>query len=567
MSDLRNSHAQGVQDGYNVGDRRQAPQPHRPAEARSAFFDARLIGNRYRFVSIIGEGAYGVVCSAIDIQTGEKVAVKRIRRVFDEIPEAVRILRELRFLRLLRSHENIISIREILAPSERDSFDDVFVVFELMPADLNRVLRAPIPLSQDHIRWLMYQLLQALHYMHSCNVLHRDIKPNNIMINELCDLRVIDFGLARLAYNQQEDMACWTDYVATRWYRAPELIMSYSSKYSAAIDIWSAGCIFAELLNRGKPLFPGMNSFEQLELIVKLLGTPDEESIAKVRNQRVRQHLRSLPPRPPKPLDTVFPDAPPDALDLLRNLLQFDPSKRLTALEALQHVYFRGLYTPESIVSGSPLPPEEFFFEREQLTASQMRQLFWEEILHYHPDLRETMLRGHAGGYEIPSEADRFRAALTSQQRDGIPYERAYASMPKEKLATMWNQVEGMARDRPEDAPAIRLKPTIVGNAVESTYHTPCVAEHTKAAGADDQRAHVAAAAVTATGPLSQIVHPQLLRNASIPNMIDVDDDDASAPLQSRIPNTENTSDTDTGDDSTVMMEAQESFGESFREL
>ncbi|KAF6004859.1 hypothetical protein F1559_003145 [Cyanidiococcus yangmingshanensis] len=454
MSEPRKNHAQHTENERVARENRQEVHPPRPLELRQSFFDVPLVGNRYTLVSVIGEGAYGVVCSAVDNQTREKVAVKRIRRVFDEVPEAVRILRELRFLRLLRSHENIITIREVLIPSQRDSFNDVFVVFELMPADLNRVLRAKIALSQDHIRWLMYQLLQALHYMHSCNVLHRDIKPNNIMINELCDLRVIDFGLARLAYNQQEDMACWTDYVATRWYRAPELIMSYSSRYSAAIDIWSAGCIFAELLNHGEPLFPGVNSFHQLELIVKLLGTPNEESIAKVRNPKAKQHLRSLPKRPPRPFAEIFLEAPPDALDLLENLLQFDPDKRLTALEGLQHVYFRGLYAPESIVTGNPLSAEEFYFEREQLTAAQLRSLFWEEILHYHPDMREQLLHGDSIGYEIPSQADRFRAALADEQRAGVRRDRAYASMPKEKLATMWNQVEGWTRNRPEAATA-----------------------------------------------------------------------------------------------------------------
>ncbi|KAK4536838.1 hypothetical protein CDCA_CDCA10G2863 [Cyanidium caldarium] len=422
---------------------------HHVEELRRSFFDVPLVENRYTLLSVIGEGAYGVVCSAMDNRTGEKVAVKRIRRVFDEVPEAIRILRELRFLRLLRSHENIITVRDVMAPSHRDEFNDVFVVFELMPADLNRVLRAKIALSQDHIRWLLYQLLRALHFMHSCNVLHRDIKPNNIMINEMCDLRVIDFGLARAAYSQQhEDMVYWTDYVATRWYRAPELIMSYFTRYSTAIDVWSVGCIFAELLNQGRPLFPGMNGFHQLELMVRLLGSPGEEAISKVRNTKAKQHLRSLPQCAPRPLQEVFPDAPPEGHDLLQHLLQFDPDRRYTALQALQHPYFRDLFSVESVVTGAPLPAEEFRFEREQLSQAQLRELFLEEISHYHPDLLEVFRSTAALGYEVPSEAEKFRDALANEESDGLRRPRAYASMPKERLATMWSQVERWARGR-----------------------------------------------------------------------------------------------------------------------
>lgn len=435
-------HQQQQQRRYDAAERQQRHMD----ELRATFFDVGLLENKYTLQSVIGEGAYGVVCSAIDNESGEKVAVKRIRRVFDEIPEAVRILRELRFLRLLNAHENIITVRDVLVPSQRDAFNDVFVVFELMPADLNRVLRAKIALSVDHVRWLMYQLTRALHYMHSCNVLHRDIKPNNIMINEMCDLRVIDFGLARVAYAHRDDMVFWTDYVATRWYRAPELIMSYFTRYSTAIDVWSSGCIFAELLNGGRPLFPGMNGFHQLELMTALLGSPSETAIEKVRNTKAKQHLRALPPRLPRHLGDVFPEAPPDALDLLGKMLRFDPDERLTPLQALQHPYFADLYSPESVVAGSALPAGEFAFERERLTQSQLRDLFLEEILHYHPGLAQMFAEQAAMHYEVPSEAERFREALAVEESEGVRSVRPYASMPKEKLASMWSQVEAWAK-------------------------------------------------------------------------------------------------------------------------
>jgi serine/threonine protein kinase len=166
------------------------------AKMKAEFFLPPLRAHKYTLLDVIGEGAYGIVCSAIDNTTGEKVAVKRIMKVFDEIPEAVRILRELKFLRFLREHENIIKIKDVLLPGDRDNFNDVFVVFELMPTDLNRVLRSKIELSSEHIRWLMYQLLRGIHYLHTARVFHRDLKPNNILINAECDLRICDFGMS-----------------------------------------------------------------------------------------------------------------------------------------------------------------------------------------------------------------------------------------------------------------------------------------------------------------------------------------------------------------------------------
>jgi len=162
--------------------------------AKAEFFRAPLSSHTYRILHVIGEGAYGVVCAAVNESNNERVAIKRIKSVLDSYPVATRILRELKFLRLLQHHENVVSVCDVLVPGERDRFNDAFVVSELMPTDLSKLLRSATPLSGDHVKYLMFQLLRAVHFLHSSNVFHRDIKPNNILVNKKCELRVCDFG-------------------------------------------------------------------------------------------------------------------------------------------------------------------------------------------------------------------------------------------------------------------------------------------------------------------------------------------------------------------------------------
>jgi len=406
---------------------------------KSEFFMPSLRENKYRLVQVIGEGAYGVVCSGENTQTGEMVAVKRVLRVFDEIAEATRVLREIKFLRLLSGHENIVSIREVMLPGDREKFNDVFICFELMPTDLSRVLRSGIELGPEHIRWMMYQLLRGVFYLHSARVFHRDLKPSNLLINAECDLRICDFGLARAMSDNKKDFVFWTDYVATRWYRAPELIMSFHTTYSTAIDMWSAGCIFGEMLNDGRPLFPGMNQYHQLELFVDLLGTPTPQAISKVRNTKSKEHLLSLEPKRPQQLSKVFPKAEPRAIDLLEKLLDFDPDLRWSAEQALSHPYFADLHSPDHEPRANPIPEDEFEYEHHAQDAASMRQFFIEEALHYHPDKAHEYIQSdessYNGAYNVLTAADKFRRAMQFREK-GVA-ERNYDSMPGERLDPM----------------------------------------------------------------------------------------------------------------------------------
>eukprot|EP00968_Pinguiococcus_pyrenoidosus_P012718 scaffold1130_cov195-Pinguiococcus_pyrenoidosus.AAC.79 len=166
---------------------------------------------------------------------------------------AKRLLREIRLLTLAR-HENIISVLNLPPPPPSKPFNDIYIVTDLMETDLHRIIYSDQALGTDHVQYFIYQILRALKYLHSANVIHRDLKPSNILVNSNCDLKLCDFGLAR-GLNPEDAESDLTEYVVTRWYRAPEVMLA-TQEYSCAIDVWSVGCIFAELLQR-QPMFQG----------------------------------------------------------------------------------------------------------------------------------------------------------------------------------------------------------------------------------------------------------------------------------------------------------------------
>jgi mitogen-activated protein kinase 1/3 len=169
---------------------------------------------------------------------------------------------------------------------------------------MHRVIRTQ-ELSDDHCQYFIYQTLRALKAMHSANVLHRDLKPSNLLLNANCDLKVCDFGLARSAASTEDNSGFMTEYVATRWYRAPEIMLTFK-EYTKAIDVWSVGCILAEMLS-GKPLFPGKDYHHQLTLILDVLGTPTMEDYYGIKSRRAREYIRSLPFKPCSPRRTTSP--------------------------------------------------------------------------------------------------------------------------------------------------------------------------------------------------------------------------------------------------------------------
>lgn len=226
------------------------------------------IDTRYKMIRTVGSGAYGTVISATDSKKDRKVAIKMIPRAFNDEIDAKRILREIKLMKHFQ-HDNIVGILDMMPPQANfvEDFNDVYIVGELMETDLHRIIYSKQPLSIDHVQYFVYQILRGMKYIHSANVIHRDLKPSNLLVNANCDLKICDFGLARgiLGDHQQRgEPFVLTEYVVTRWYRAPEIMLA-CHEYSKPIDVWSIGCIFAELILR-KPYFPGNDYIDQVRI-------------------------------------------------------------------------------------------------------------------------------------------------------------------------------------------------------------------------------------------------------------------------------------------------------------
>lgn len=329
-------------------------------------------------MDLVGEGSYGVVCSATHLPSGNKVAIKRIRFPDNppsgsvQVPEyedehdniakvtLIRTIREIKILSHFNNHENIITIFEKITPMHAINFKEIYLVQELMETDLSRILSSSNSLSIDHIQYFLYQILRALKAIHSAKVIHRDLKPSNILLNSNCDLKICDFGLAR-TYDPNEEnsglkknnVGFLTEYVATRWYRAPEIMLNFQD-YSTAIDIWSCGCVLAEMLLR-KPLFPGKDYHHQILLILEFLGTPSSSDIEDINYGRAKDYIMNLPHFEKKNWSQMLGTDNELLLDILDKLLAFSPSKRITAEQALAHPFLATYHDPKDEPNFPPL--------------------------------------------------------------------------------------------------------------------------------------------------------------------------------------------------------------------
>ncbi|AAZ11740.1 mitogen-activated protein kinase, putative [Trypanosoma brucei brucei TREU927] len=378
------------------------------------------VPRRYEVNNVVGRGAYGIVCSAIDTETGDKVAIKKIGNVFADVVDGKRTLREVKLLRFLK-HPNIISMRDVFRPVSED-FSDVYVVTELMSSDLQTVVKSPnVQLMSIHCQYLTYQLLCALQYMHSADIIHRDLKPANILTDSDCVVKVCDFGLARgVGVNV-------TSYVVTRWYRPPELLL-VGDDCDGAVDMWGVACLVAEIVLRC-PLFPGRDYIHQLNLLVDALGLPQvEQDLQHIRSPEALAYLRSLPKRKPLGLEGVHPTLKQAYLtafsygteddyemegttthgnakdggsaaseadiaaaaekeyalfkDFLLKLLLYNPKERMTAAEAVTHPWLRDI-RKKCEDEGLEIQPSNRFhwnFDSAEFTEPVLRAVMKAEI-------------------------------------------------------------------------------------------------------------------------------------------------------------------------------------------
>ncbi|KAM7259956.1 hypothetical protein ACFE04_015697 [Oxalis oulophora] len=279
--------------------------------------------DKYKCLGEIGSGSYGVVFKALNNDSGETVAIKKLKYKCGSWNECLN-LREVKFLRKL-NHPNIIQLRELIHDQHH-----LFMVFEYMDSDLSQLIlarRQGFPLLEQGIKHLCFQLFLGLSYMHDSGCFHRDLKPDNLLLNHNNDvIKIADLGLAR----DINSAPPYTQYTTTRWYRAPEVLLT-SGIYGPQIDMWAMGAIMAELYNL-RPLFPGKSSIDQLSRICKIVGRPSSDSWPPINFQFL--------PFDAAPLSEIIPSASEDALSLIGALLSWDPSKRPTALEALKHPFF-----------------------------------------------------------------------------------------------------------------------------------------------------------------------------------------------------------------------------------
>ncbi|GFN77391.1 mitogen-activated protein kinase [Plakobranchus ocellatus] len=307
------------------------------------------------------------VDAADDSQTGTKVAVKKLHRPFQSDIFAKRAYREIRMLSHF-NHENLIDLLDIFTPNKSlADFKDVYLVTPLLDTDLQKALKCQT-LQDDNIKWLIYQILRGL----------KDLKPNNIGVNQNSDLKILDFGLAR---SSAEEM---TGYVVSRWYRAPEIILNWMH-YNQKVDIWSVGCIFGEMITR-KPLFKGADHINQLNKILHLVGTPSEDFIKKIASKDAQTYIRKLPKQKKQDYRTYFAGANEEAIDLLERMLDLDPDSRISVEDALCHPYIVQFHDPED----EPTAPkfDSSFESLVDANTSGWRKLVYEEVVNFKPKQR-----------------------------------------------------------------------------------------------------------------------------------------------------------------------------------
>jgi len=289
---------------------------------------------QYEKLEKIGEGTYGVVYKARDKMTGAIVAMKKIRLETEDEGIPSTTIREVALLKEVSSHPNIVKLFAVIHANQK-----LHLVFEFLEFDLKRYIDSQgknVYLSPFLLKSYLYQLLKGLYHCHTRRVIHRDLKPQNLLLDKGGYLKLADFGLAR-AFGVP--IRTYTHEVVTLWYRAPEILLGYS-QYSTPVDIWSVGCIFAEMSNK-TALFPGDAEIDELFKIFKVMGTPNDQTWPGV--NQMPEFKMTFPKWKPQPLAEVVPRLDARGVDLLSQMLVYTPGKRITAKQALQHSYFSEL--------------------------------------------------------------------------------------------------------------------------------------------------------------------------------------------------------------------------------
>jgi serine/threonine protein kinase len=292
-------------------------------------------------VRAIGQGAHGTVIRVHDEERNDTFAMKIIRDWTRDRSSIRRTVREVRSLKHLESHSNIVQLREVIH-SNNDRGDDVYLLLEHAKTDLLHVLHSNVRIDEHWIARVLFQVICAVKFIHSSGIVHRDLKPSNVLLTDDFNVKICDFGLSissTLITDEKFDDN--SDQAITRWYRAPEVMLS--KNYNHKVDTWSIGCILGEMLTK-KPLFKGRTCMDQLDKILEIIGTPQptcEDESCKL--------FRNMKKYPGKAWDELIPNASEESLNLLSKLLVFDPKQRMSLDETLKHEFFRHVYDTELV--------------------------------------------------------------------------------------------------------------------------------------------------------------------------------------------------------------------------
>jgi len=300
--------------------------------------------NRYKVTKVLGDGTYGSVLRAQNKSTGETVAIKKMKQKYYSWEECMK-LREISSLRKL-IHPNIVKLKEVIREN-----DELHLVFEFLDANLYEFMKSRVrPLPESKVRNIMFQVMQSMHHVHKQGYFHRDMKPENLLVSG-DTVKLADFGLAR----EIRARPPFTDYVSTRWYRAPEVLLR-SSVYNSPIDIFACGCIMAELYTL-RPLFPGSSESDQLYKNCSVLGTPSQTAWPEGYKLASQIGFR-WPQFTPTKLETIVPQSNADGIAIMNNMMSWDPNKRMQTGKILQHPYFEASGLDNQQATPSAVPPQ-----------------------------------------------------------------------------------------------------------------------------------------------------------------------------------------------------------------
>lgn len=299
---------------------------------------------RFEFCQKLSYGAYSVVWKVRDKKSRKLMALKKIYQAFRDAEDAQLCYREVMYLHEFRGHENLPNLLELIGGKDDN---DIWLVFDFAGADLRAIIAAGV-LSETHRKYIIYQTLRGLKALHSAKVIHRDVKPSNILIDEHCHVRLSDLGCCRSitkSHVEGVNRDILTEYIGTRWYRAPECILG-SASYGTPVDLWGLGCVLAEMIG-GEVLFPGNSTMDQLRCIMQITGRPTAEDIQSVGSPIAEIMMGDVEQPEPQALSELYPEASAESLDMIRMLLQFNPARRIRVTQALRHPYVVDFHNPE----------------------------------------------------------------------------------------------------------------------------------------------------------------------------------------------------------------------------